>query len=123
MNYSDQFSHINDDECRRFQSAVELAGGKWTGAVLLAGARGAQRFSEYRLMIEGISDRLLTARLRELEREGLIERRVQPTTPVLITYTLTLEGRELIALLHPLVQWSRARNDVRTKTRAETRTG
>ncbi len=111
MKYS-EFAHINDEECRQFQSAVELAGGKWTASILMAGARGAERFSDYRVMVEGISDRLLTTRLRELEREGLIERRVRPTTPVLITYTLTSAGRELISLLHPLVQWGRARQQV-----------
>ncbi|HEY5221495.1 MAG TPA: helix-turn-helix domain-containing protein [Microbacteriaceae bacterium] len=109
MSYSDRFEHIDDDECRRFRSSVELAGRKWTGAILLAGARGAHRFSEYRSMVEGISDRLLASRLQELEREGLIQRQVLASTPVMITYSLTPSGRQLISLLHPLVQWSRAR--------------
>lgn len=109
MSYSDEFVHINDDECRQFQAAVELAGRKWNSAILMASARGARRFSEYRTMVDGISDRLLTARLQELEREGLVKRQVQPSTPVMITYTLTTAGAQLISLLHPLVQWSAAR--------------
>jgi DNA-binding HxlR family transcriptional regulator len=47
--------------------------------------------------------------LKELEQEGLIERDVQPTTPVSISYHLTPSGRQLISLLHPLVTWSRTR--------------
>ncbi|WP_166875603.1 helix-turn-helix domain-containing protein [Salinibacterium sp. ZJ450] len=104
-----EFEHINDEECRRFQTSVELAGRKWVGAILLAGARGARRFSEYRTLVEGISDRLLAARLKELETEGLIHRDVQPTTPVSIRYSLTPSGQQLISLLHPLVTWSRER--------------
>lgn len=103
------FAHIDDAECRAFQAAAELAGRKWNAAILLAGARGARRFSEYRTLVEGISDRLLTSRLKELEREGLITRDVRPTTPVSITYALTAPGEELISLLHPLVGWSRVR--------------
>jgi DNA-binding HxlR family transcriptional regulator len=104
-----EFARIDEEECRRFQASAELAGRKWNAAILLAGARGASRFSEYRALVEGISDRLLASRLKELEREGLIAREVQPTTPVSITYTLTASGRQLISLLHPLVSWSRAR--------------
>ena len=108
------FEHINDDECRQFQAAVELAGRKWNAAILLAGARGARRFSEYRESIDEISDRLLSARLRELELDGLMARQVTPTTPVMISYTPTEDGLRLIALMHPLVIWSRDRADRNT---------
>jgi len=104
-----EFARIDEEECRRFQASAELAGRKWNAAILLAGARGARRFSEYRTLVDGISDRLLTSRLKELELEGLIARDVQPTTPVSISYSLTGSGRELISLLHPLVSWSRER--------------
>lgn len=104
-----EFARIDEEECRRFQASAELAGRKWNAAILLAGARGARRFSEYRALVEGISDRLLTARLKELEGEGLLARDVQPTTPVSISYDLTASGRQLISLLHPLVNWSRDR--------------
>lgn len=108
------FAHIDEEECRRFQLSVELAGRKWSAAILMAGARGARRFSEYRSRVEGISDRLLAARLKELEQEGLIARDVQPTTPVSISYLLTPSGRQLIALLHPLVTWSHAHQSAKT---------
>ena len=97
--------HIDDDECRRFQMAVEATGRKWTASILLAGARGAERFSEYRSLVDGISDRLLSLRLKELEQEGLMLREVIATTPVQVRYHLSPAGRELIAVLHPLVRW------------------
>ncbi|WP_353055829.1 helix-turn-helix domain-containing protein [Leucobacter sp. CX42] len=112
--------HTNEEECRRFQSAAELAGRKWNAAILLAGARGARRFSEYQHLINGISDRLLSARMKELEGEGLVRREVQPTTPVTITYTLTKSGLQLISLLHPLVNWSREHTEELTRNVAPT---
>ncbi len=101
-----RFGHIDEAACRRFQSSLEFAGRKWNGAILLAGVRGARRFSEYRGAVTGISDRLLASRLRELESEGLIERHVRPTTPVTISYSPTAAGLELIELLQPLIEWS-----------------
>lgn len=98
---------IDDAECRLFREAAELAGRKWTAAVLLALELGACRFSELSANIDGISDRLLAARLRELETQGLVTRTVIPTTPVQIRYALTSSGAELIRILHPLVQWAK----------------
>jgi DNA-binding HxlR family transcriptional regulator len=104
----EQLGHIDEEACRRFQSTVEFAGRKWNAAILLAGVRGARRFSEYRTAVTGISDRLLAARLRELEAEGLVERHVRPTTPVTISYSLSTDGIRLIELLQPLTEWGLA---------------
>lgn len=97
---------IDDEKCRTFQFAVELVGKKWTAAILLAGARGARRFVEYRAHVSGISDRLLAQRLKELEDEQLIERTVRPTTPVLVTYRPTERAMSLMRALMPVLQWS-----------------
>ncbi len=102
------YESIDDDLCRGFQAHLEIVGRRWTSAILLAGMRGATRFSEYRAMIDGISDRLLTQRLKELEAEGFVRRTVQPTTPVSIRYELTDKARELMAILQPLTSWSMA---------------
>jgi DNA-binding HxlR family transcriptional regulator len=104
----DELGHIDEAACRRFQSTVEFAGRKWNAAILLAGVRGARRFSEYRAAVTGISDRLLAARLKELEDEGVIERHVRATTPVTISYTPSAAGLQLIELLQPLVEWGHA---------------
>lgn len=100
------FEGIDDDLCRSFQTHLEVVGRRWNSGVMLAGMRGATRFSEYRAMVLGISDRLLTQRLRELEFEGLMERTVIPTTPVLVQYRPTERGRDLMRILQPLVAWS-----------------
>jgi DNA-binding HxlR family transcriptional regulator len=100
-----QYAKINDDLCRGFLSHLETVGRKWNGAILLAAVRGSTRFSQYRAAIEGISDRLLAQRLRELETEGFIKRTVTPTTPVLVEYRATERGRELMQLLQPLAEW------------------
>jgi len=101
----EELGHIDEAACRQFQSTVEFAGRKWNAAILLAGVRGARRFSEYRAAVTGISDRLLAARLKELEDEGVIERHVRATTPVTISYTPSAAGLQLIELLQPLVKW------------------
>lgn len=100
-----ELGHIDEAACRRFATTVEFAGRKWNAAILLAGVRGARRFSEYRAAVTGISDRVLAARLRELEHEGLIERHVKATTPVTISYTPSSDGLQLIELLQPLTEW------------------
>ena len=100
------FEHIDEERCRSFRGSVELVGRKWTAGILLAGMRGARRFVEYRALVEGISDRLLAQRLRELEAEGLIVRTVVPTTPVLVRYRPSERAQGLMRALQPLIEWS-----------------
>jgi DNA-binding HxlR family transcriptional regulator len=98
-------SDIDAEACRAFQGTLESIGRRWTGAILLAATRGACRFGEYRRMVPGISDRLLSQRLKELEGLGLIEREVVPTTPVQVLYRPSQQGSALMAAMQPLVQW------------------
>ena len=102
------FETIDDEKCRAMVQHLEFIGRRWVGAILLAGVRGARRFTEYRALVEGISDRLLSVRLKELEAEDLIERTVTPTTPVTVSYAPTRRGRELIAATQPLTTWAMA---------------
>lgn len=97
---------VPDDDCRSYQAVLEFIGRRWIGAVLLAGSQGARRFSEYRTLVPGISDRLLSQRLKELETYGLMQREVIPTTPVQIRYRPSPGGAELISALQPLIAWS-----------------
>lgn len=101
--------HPTDEGCRSFQPVLELLGRRWVGMIMLAGQRGARRFGQYRAFVEGISDRMLTQRLRELEQHGLLERQVIPSTPVQVLYAPTARGAELLAALQPLMEWT-ARN-------------
>jgi DNA-binding HxlR family transcriptional regulator len=97
---------IRDEECTRVSRTLELIGKRWSSAILLALARDATRFGEIRNIVDGLSDRMLVVRLKELERAGLVARSVEPTTPVSVRYTLTERGRELIAAFDPLVRYS-----------------
>ena len=98
--------HINDDECRRFQWAVELIGKRWSSGIMLAVWQGAARFSEIIARVDGLSDRMLAQRAKELEAAGLLAREVIPTTPVQIRYHLTERGADLMASLQPLQEWA-----------------
>lgn len=92
--------------CTAYQPLLELIGRRWVGVILLAGAHGARRFGQYRALVTGISDRVLTQRLRELERQGLIDRTVIPSSPVQILYAPSARGEQLIEALQPLLEWS-----------------
>lgn len=97
---------IDDEKCRAMVTHLEFLGRRWVGAIILAGVRGARRFSEYRALVDGISDRLLSVRLKELEADGFIARTVTPTTPVSISYAPTRRGLELISAAQPLATWA-----------------
>lgn len=92
--------------CPRFHYAVELIGRRWTGAILQALLLGATRYSDITHAVPGLSDRLLSERLRELEAEGIVERTVIPEMPVRIEYHLTDKGRSLEAVLASVSHWA-----------------
>ena len=96
--------------CPDFHSAIELIGKRWSGAILLVLMEGPQRFAELPRAVPGLSDRLLSQRLRELEDAGLVERRVEPGQPVRVTYELTSKGSELRPALDGLQDWAQRWN-------------
>lgn len=109
-------SPVDEESCHRILRALDIIGVRWTGPILLAGARGARRFKEYRALVPGISDPQLTLRLKQLQSRGLIERTVVPSTPVRITYALTSDAEELISALQPLSHWSERNLPTRGET-------
>lgn len=92
--------------CPHFHAAIELIGKRWTGAIVSALTEGPLRFAELARAVPGLSDRLLSQRLRELEEEGLVERDVQAGTPVRVTYSLTEKGAELRPVIAELKLWA-----------------
>ncbi len=92
--------------CPRFQYAIELVGRRWIGAILRVLVNGPARFNEIMNAVPNLSDRLLTERLRELEREGLVTRTVSPDRPVKVTYALTDCGRSLSAIICTIGMWA-----------------
>src|SRR5918994_623415 len=93
--------------CPHFHHAIELIGKRWTGAIVCALTEGSMRYAELRKAVPGLSDRLLSQRLRELEEEGLVEREVEAGTPVRVVYSLTQAGQELHPGLSELKSWAR----------------
>ena len=92
--------------CAKFHKAVELIGGRWTGAVIRLLLNDRMRFAELRGGIPEISDRMLSERLRELESEGIVARIVVPETPVRVEYELTEKGRALEQALCAVGRWA-----------------
>ncbi|HWK80937.1 MAG TPA: helix-turn-helix domain-containing protein [Thermomicrobiales bacterium] len=92
--------------CPRFHRAVELIGRRWTGAILSAMLSGASRFTDIVNAVPGLSDRLLSERLKELENEGIVRRVVHPDTPVRIEYLLTEKGRDLSSVVDAVGCWA-----------------
>ncbi len=91
--------------CSRYHKAVELLGRRWTGAIVRELLSGTERFAEIRDAIPDLSDRMLSERLKELEREGIVTRVVHAETPVRIEYRLTEKGKALTPVLEAIRQW------------------
>lgn len=92
--------------CPRYEHAIQLLGKRWTGLLLYALLEGPRRFCELTTRVEGLSDRVLSDRLRELELEGIIERIVYPQIPVRVEYQLTEKGRALEPVVQAIQKWA-----------------
>ncbi|MGA3038742.1 MAG: helix-turn-helix domain-containing protein [Vulcanimicrobiaceae bacterium] len=92
--------------CPRFQYTLELIGRRWVGAILRTLMGAPRRFNEILGAIPGLSDRLLTERLRELETEGIVIRVVHSDRPVRVTYDLTCCGRSLEPVIRSVSEWA-----------------
>lgn len=92
--------------CPRYEHAIQLLGKRWTGLLLDALMEGPQRFCELTATVEGLSDRVLSDRLRELEVEGVVERTVYPQIPVRVEYKLTEKGLALKPVVEAIHEWA-----------------
>ena len=92
--------------CPRYEQAIQFLGKRWTGLILDALMDGPRRFCELTATVEGLSDRVLSDRLRELEVEGIVERNVYPQIPVRVEYRLTEKGRDLKAVVQDIHTWA-----------------
>ena len=93
--------------CSSYHQAVELVGKRWTGAILFVLMDGPARFSEVKALVPDLSDRLLSERMKELESEGIVSRRVVDETPVRVEYSLTVKGEALEPVVRALKVWAR----------------
>lgn len=101
-------------------AAVDVVGGKWKPLLLWALSTRPHRFGELRRAVDGISEKVLIQQLRELERDGIVEREVHDQVPPKVVYSLSPIGRSLNAALEPLGDWGEAHLDHITTVRAAT---
>jgi DNA-binding HxlR family transcriptional regulator len=95
----------DDETLEALQAAVGVLAAKWSVVVLTRLATGSRRFNELLRQIDGVSRRMLSATLRQLERDGLVERRVYARVPARVGYELSPAGEQLLAALAPLAGW------------------
>ena len=100
--------HGDSADCRAVSEILSRIGDKWTVLVVEILGRGPTRFNELRRNIGGISQKMLTTTLRQLERDGMLTRTVYPTIPPRVDYELTDLGRDLLVPVHALGDWGRA---------------
>ena len=93
-------------ECVSINEVLTRVGDKWSLQVISRLGEGTMRFSELRRAVEGISQRMLTLTLRQLERDGLVERTVYPTVPPKVEYTLSDFGRTILIPVTALANWA-----------------
>ncbi|WP_249199684.1 helix-turn-helix domain-containing protein [Gluconobacter sp. Dm-62] len=96
----------SSDACAVIRSILARTTDKWSILIVKSLGRGPHRFSELRRAIDGISQRMLTLTLRNLERDGLVLRTVTPTTPPRVDYELTTLGESLWTLTEAFGQWA-----------------
>lgn len=92
--------------CTRFHYASELIGRRWNGAIIYMLLKQTCRFATLRDGIPGITDRMLSERLQELECEGVVARAVVPETPVRVEYSLTKKGKALAEAVDSIATWA-----------------
>jgi DNA-binding HxlR family transcriptional regulator len=95
-----------DQMCPRYENAIELLGKKWTALLLRILLDGPKRFSEFKLQVPDLSDRLLSERLQELEEYEIVIREVHNTRPVLVEYRLTEKGISLQPVVDSIQTWA-----------------
>jgi DNA-binding HxlR family transcriptional regulator len=92
--------------CPYYHQAVELIGRRWTGAILRAMGTGLYRFTDLAVTVPGLSDRMLSERLKELESVGIVSRTVIPEMPVRVEYHLTDKGDALDSVMASISSWA-----------------
>jgi DNA-binding HxlR family transcriptional regulator len=96
----------HSEVCPHFHVAIELIGKRWSGAIIWALSDGPLRYADLKRAVPGLSDRLLSRRLRELEAAGLMARHVEDGLPVRVTYELTEKGVALRPAIQSLREWA-----------------
>ncbi|WP_083270617.1 winged helix-turn-helix transcriptional regulator [Bacillus marinisedimentorum] len=92
--------------CPKFEAAFQLLGKRWTGLIIHVLLSGPKRFKDIAAIIPNLSDKMIAERLKELEAEGVVTRRVYHEVPVRIEYKLTEKGRALESVMAGFQKWA-----------------
>ncbi|WP_072053107.1 winged helix-turn-helix transcriptional regulator [Hymenobacter terrenus] len=87
------------------RAAIQVIGGKWKLCILYYLTNGPKRYGEMKRAVDGITEKMLTQQLRELEEDGIVVRTVYPQVPPRVDYALTSLGARLVAVFAPLESW------------------
>jgi len=96
-----------DSQCRAFQTAIDILSSRWNALILNVLQEGPLRFGELSERAKGPGDKVLSARLKELEGRGLLQRQVEAGPPVRVNYELTRTGRAFGELAQAIERWGR----------------
>ena len=97
---------MNENLCPKMEATLELLGKKWIALIVFALFKGSNKFSDIEKFIPGLSARMLSERLKELEKKEIIIKNVYPETPVRIEYTLSQKGIELTDTFNAIGEWA-----------------
>ena len=89
-----------------YSHVLEIISSKWSALVLYALEAGTIRYSEMKKRIEGVSEKMLTQTLRQMERDGLVQRKVTASVPPISEYSLTALGQSLVPYMRMLKEWA-----------------
>lgn len=96
------------DVCRAVGDVLGRIGDKWAVLIIRMLSERSMRFNELRRAIPAVTQKMLTTTLRHLERDGFVSRRVTPTAPPRVDYTLTKLGRDVMVPMNHLAEWALA---------------
>lgn len=110
--------NVYDQDCPT-RLALDRIADKWTVLIVGRLAIGTRRFGELRRDITGISPKVLTQKLRELERDGILTRKIYASVPPKVEYSLTPLGKTLISLLDSVRVWAESHIETMIEAQAE----
>jgi DNA-binding HxlR family transcriptional regulator len=97
--------------CTSVQTTLKVLGGKWKPPILFLLSSSTMRFGELKKTITGITQKMLTQELREMEADGLVNRKVYPEIPLKVEYSLTSYGKGLEPILKSMSEWGNKHKD------------
>ena len=103
------------DERQCVTKTIKIIGSKWTILILHELCEGTKRFGELERSLKGISPKTLSQRLKDLEKSGVVSKKVYPTVPLKVEYSLTEKGKSLKEIIDKMVEWGSREGEISRK--------